>query len=151
MVKFRCKYTQVLNIYRFWCPNWRLIDRGVEAKFAKCKQMLIVYTLRSSRPSFRDDAITYVQLKLGCKLRTVKCKICLEHMVHSKLHGCTLVIDQEDDVILSVQRHDCVASKGGCKHATAFLMWIHRWSEELSCTSEEWYWKNRNYSVSVVA
>ncbi|KAL4718156.1 hypothetical protein ACJJTC_003371 [Scirpophaga incertulas] len=30
----------------------------------------------------------------------------------------------------------CPASLGGCKHAVAFLMWVHRRSEEPSCTSK---------------
>ncbi|GBP82750.1 hypothetical protein EVAR_76829_1 [Eumeta japonica] len=51
---------------------------------------------------------------------TVKCKICPEHKVHAKLYGCTLVVDEENEVVLSVQCEDCVASQGGCKHAIAF-------------------------------
>lgn len=46
-----------------------------------------------------------------------------------------------NNIILSVQCQDCVASQGGCKHAIAFLMWVHRRSEEPSCTSVECYWK----------
>ncbi|KAF9801729.1 hypothetical protein SFRURICE_014883 [Spodoptera frugiperda] len=88
-----------------------------------------------------DDAVSYVQLKRENKFCTVKCKICPEHKVHAKLYGCTLVVDEEDDIILSVQCQDCVASQSGCKHAIAFLMWVHRRSEEPSCTSVECYWK----------
>ncbi|KAF9816534.1 hypothetical protein SFRURICE_010693 [Spodoptera frugiperda] len=80
----------------------------------------------SSRASYGDDAVSYVQLKRENKFCTVKCKICPEHKVHAKLYGCTLVVDEEDDIILSVQCQDCVASQGGCKHAIAFLMWVHR-------------------------
>lgn len=47
---------------------------------------------------------------------------------------------------MSVQCHDCVASQGGCKHAIAFLMWVHRRSEEPSCTSLECYWKKSKLS-----
>ncbi|KAF9808768.1 hypothetical protein SFRURICE_016285 [Spodoptera frugiperda] len=61
-----------------------------------------------------DDAVSYVQLKRENKFCTVKCKICPEHKVHAKLYGCTLVVDEEDDIILSVQCQDCVASQGGC-------------------------------------
>ncbi|GBP88368.1 hypothetical protein EVAR_52673_1 [Eumeta japonica] len=46
----------------------------------------------------------------------------------------------------SVQCEDCVASQGGCKHAIAFLMWLHRRSEEPSCTSVECYWKKSKLS-----
>ncbi|GBP20199.1 hypothetical protein EVAR_82072_1 [Eumeta japonica] len=69
--------------------------------------------LRSSRASYGDDAISYVQLKRDAHLCTVKCKMCPEHKVHAKLYGCTLIIDEEDDVIVSVVCEDCVASRGG--------------------------------------
>lgn len=35
---------------------------------------------------------------------------------------------------------------GGCKHAIAFLVWVHRRSEEPSCTSVECYWKKSKLS-----
>ncbi|KAF5285460.1 hypothetical protein FQA39_LY16634 [Lamprigera yunnana] len=87
---------------------------------------------RSSRPSYGDDAISYVQLKREGKICTVKCKICPEHKVHAKLYGVTLTVD-EDEKVTSVQCHDCVAVQGGYKHAIALLTWIHRRSEEPSC------------------
>lgn len=87
-----------------------------------------------------------MQLKRDDKLCTVKCKICPEHKVHAKLYGCTLIVDEEEDIIISIQCHDCVASKGGCKHAIAFLMWVHRRSEEPSCTAVECYWKKSKLS-----
>lgn len=87
-----------------------------------------------------------MQLKRDGKLCIIKCKICPEHKVHAKLYRCTLVVDEEDDIVLSVQCEDCVASQGGCKHAIAFLMWVHRRSEEPSCTSVECYWKKSKLS-----
>ncbi|GBP66328.1 Mariner Mos1 transposase [Eumeta japonica] len=66
---------------------------------------------KSSRASYGDDAISYVQLKRDAHLCTVKCKMCPEHKVHAKLYGCTLIIDEEDDVIVSVVCEDCVASR----------------------------------------
>lgn len=52
-----------------------------------------------------------------------------------------MVIDEKESVVKSVQCHDCPASLGGCKHSVAFLMWVHRRSEEPACTSTECYWK----------
>ncbi|KAL4718530.1 hypothetical protein ACJJTC_018273, partial [Scirpophaga incertulas] len=101
---------------------------------------------RSSRACYGDDAISYVQVKRDGKFCTVKCKICPEHKVHAKLYRCTLVLNEEDEVIESVQCEDCLASQGGCKHAIAFLMWVHRRSEEPSCTSIECYWKKSKLS-----
>ncbi|GBP06718.1 hypothetical protein EVAR_92661_1 [Eumeta japonica] len=108
--------------------------------------LLILHAGKSSRASYGDDAISYVQLKRDAHLCTVKCKMCPEHKVHAKLYGCTLIIDEEDDVIVSVVCEDCVASRGGCKHAIAFLFWVHRRSEEPSCTSTECYWKKSKLS-----
>lgn len=72
--------------------------------------------------------------------------MCPEHKVHAKLYGCTLIVDEEDDLIVSVECDDCVASRGGCKHAIAFLFWVHRRSEEPPCTSTECYWKKSKLS-----
>ncbi|KAF5306120.1 hypothetical protein FQA39_LY09098 [Lamprigera yunnana] len=96
--------------------------------------------VRSSRPSYGDDAISYVQLKREGKICTVKCKICPEHKVHAKLYGVTLTVDEEQKKVTSVQSIDCVAAQGGCKHAIVLLMWIHRRSEEPSCTEVQCYW-----------
>ncbi|XP_046971061.1 uncharacterized protein LOC124538103 [Vanessa cardui] len=73
----------------------------------------------SSRDSYGDDAVSYVQVKRE---------------------------DEEEENVLSVRCEDCVASQGGCKHAIAFLMWIHRRSEEPSCTSIECYRKKSKLS-----
>ncbi|XP_023951326.2 uncharacterized protein LOC112055440 [Bicyclus anynana] len=105
-----------------------------------------IKTSMSSRPSYGDDAVSYVQLKRDGKMCTVKCKICPEHKVHAKLYAVTLVIDEEEEVVVSVQCHDCIASQGGCKHSIAFLMWIHRRSEEPACTSVTCYWKKSKLS-----
>lgn len=53
-------------------------------------------------------------------------------------------MDEQEEVVISVKCHDCPASAGGCKHAVAFLMWLHRRSEDPSCTSVECYWKKSN-------
>lgn len=76
----------------------------------------------------------------------MKYKICPEHKVHAKLYGVTLVVDEVNEAVISVQCQDCVASQGGCKHAIAFLMWVHRRSEEPSATSTECYWMKSKLS-----
>ncbi|KAF5304515.1 hypothetical protein FQA39_LY09566 [Lamprigera yunnana] len=85
-----------------------------------------VKTSLSSRPSYGDDAISYVQLKREGKICTVKCKICPEHEDHAKLYGVTLSVDEDEEKVTSVQCHDYVAAQGDCKHVIALLMWIHR-------------------------
>lgn len=74
----------------------------------------------------------------------MKCTVCPEHKVRSKPYAATLVVDEQEEVVTSVKCHDCPASEGGCKHGVAFLMWLHRRSEEPSCTSIECYWKKSN-------
>ncbi|GBP79461.1 hypothetical protein EVAR_48925_1 [Eumeta japonica] len=51
----------------------------------------------SSRPSYGDDAISYVQLKREGNICTVKCKICPEHKVHAKLYAVTLIVDEDEE------------------------------------------------------
>lgn len=80
-------------------------------------------------------------MKRDTTLCTVKCKICPEHKVRRPSYSVSLVVEEKEGVVLSVQCHDCPASQGGCKHAVAFLMWVHRRSEEPPCTSIECYWK----------
>ncbi|XP_074102107.1 uncharacterized protein LOC141529470 [Cotesia typhae] len=72
----------------------------------------------SGRKSYGDAAIEYVQIKLQGPECTLKCLIFPEHRCH-----------------------DCAASSGGCKHSIAFLMWLHRRSEEPSPTVVECYWR----------
>ncbi|KAJ0172475.1 hypothetical protein K1T71_011614 [Dendrolimus kikuchii] len=54
---------------------------------------------------------------------------------NSKSYAATMVVDEKESKIVSVQYHDYDAYQGGCKHAVALLMWFHRRSEEPSCTS----------------
>ncbi|GBP37582.1 hypothetical protein EVAR_34618_1 [Eumeta japonica] len=82
--------------------------------------------IRSLRPSYGDDAVSYVQLKHDEKICTVKGKIFPEYKVHVKLYAVTLITDEEEEFVVSVEYHGCVASKGGCKHTVAFLMWTDR-------------------------
>ena len=73
--------------------------------------------------------------------------MCPVHNVHSKFYGCTLVVNEENEIVLSVQCQDCITSEGGCEHAIAFLMWVHRRSEEPPCTSMECYWEKSKLSI----
>ncbi|XP_022828364.1 uncharacterized protein LOC111357789 [Spodoptera litura] len=105
-----------------------------------------VKTLISGRESYGDDAIGYVQLRREQSTCIVKCTVCPEHRVRCKAYAATLVVNEEEEVVTSVKCHDCPASEGGCKHAVAFLMWLHRRSEEPPCTSIECYWRKSNLS-----
>ncbi|KAK4875831.1 hypothetical protein RN001_012253 [Aquatica leii] len=106
---------------------------------------------KSARESYGDDAIGYVQVKRTGDTCTVKCRITPEHRVRSKPYHCSLECDEKEREIMSVLCEDCAASKGGCKHAVAFLMWLHRRSEEPSTTSIKCYWKKSKLAGNTVS
>ncbi|CAH0717717.1 unnamed protein product, partial [Brenthis ino] len=105
-----------------------------------------VKTSLSARQSYGDDAIGYVQLRRDSDLCTIKCRVCPEHKVRSKSYSATMIVDEKGGKIVSVECHDCAASTGGCKHSVAFLMWVHRRSEEPSSTDIQCYWKKSKLS-----
>ncbi|GBP61533.1 hypothetical protein EVAR_44004_1 [Eumeta japonica] len=84
----------LLMLGEFWHQTKTFVQQNLEMSKLPCPQ----------RPSYGDDAVSYVQLKR-------EGDICIE------------------EAVKSIECHDCVASQGGCKHAIAFLMWIHRRSE----------------------
>ncbi|XP_046735004.1 uncharacterized protein LOC124404715 [Diprion similis] len=98
------------------------------------------------RESYGDKAIGYVQLKREGNICTVKRRVCPEHKVRSKAYVATITINEKDNEIQNVQCHDCAAATGGCKHALAFLMWLHRRSEDPAPTEVECYWKKSRLS-----
>ncbi|KAL4704353.1 hypothetical protein ACJJTC_010738 [Scirpophaga incertulas] len=102
-----------------------------------------VKTLLSSRESYGDDAVGYVQLKRDSSSHecTIMCGVCPEHKVRTKPYTVTVVVDEKNGVVVSARCQDCAASVDGCKHAVAVLMWLHRRNEEPSCTQVECYWK----------
>lgn len=77
---------------------------------------------------------------------TVKARITPEHKVRKTPYKVTLIFSEKDSVIQSVQCQDCAASAGGCKHAIAFLSWVHRRSEEPATTSIKCYWSKSKLS-----
>ncbi|GBP82900.1 hypothetical protein EVAR_66576_1 [Eumeta japonica] len=58
-----------------------------------------VKTSVSSRQSYGDDAIGYVQLKRDQTLCTVKCRMCLEHKVRQTSYSVSMVIDEKEGVV----------------------------------------------------
>lgn len=76
----------------------------------------------------------------------MKCRITPEHRVRSKPYHCALKCNEKDKEVLCIECEDCAASKGGCKHSIAFLMWLHRRSEEPATTAVKCYWKKSTLS-----
>lgn len=58
-----------------------------------------------------------------------------------KPYSVKAIINEETEMVEEVRCLDCAAAAGGCKHAMAFLMWLHRRSEEPAPTTIVCYWK----------
>ncbi|XP_024891954.1 uncharacterized protein LOC112468648, partial [Temnothorax curvispinosus] len=101
---------------------------------------------RSERVNYGDSAVGYVQLKRDGNICNVQEKVCLEHLVNSKAYVVKMLVDESDEKVIEIQCQDCAASEGGCKHAIAFLMWVHRRSEEPEPTAIVCYWKKPRLS-----
>ncbi|KAL3287730.1 hypothetical protein HHI36_002194 [Cryptolaemus montrouzieri] len=103
----------------------------------------------SARDNFGDDTVGYVQMKRTGNTYTVKCRITPEHRVRTKPYHCSLVCDENEEEILNLTCVDCATSKGGCKHAVALLIRLHRRSEEPLAASAMCE-KNRSSPVSAL-
>lgn len=70
------------------------------------------FKYRACRETYGDSAIGYVCLKRESSKCTVKARICPEHRVRSKSYSVTLIVDEEEEKVFSVECHDCAASLG---------------------------------------
>ncbi|XP_046404834.1 uncharacterized protein LOC124170180 [Ischnura elegans] len=95
----------------------------------------------NTRESYGDNAIGYAQIRRDNYICSMKARICPEHKINESGYRVILDVDEKADIIINVNCEDCPAAKGGCKHALAFLMWVHRRSEEPSPTDIACYWK----------
>ncbi|KAJ8928333.1 hypothetical protein NQ314_019117 [Rhamnusium bicolor] len=96
--------------------------------------------ISSGRESYGDSAIGYVQVKRQNDACIVRGRVCPEHRVRVKPYSVICTVDEKENKIEEIRCLDCVASAGGCKHSIAFLMWLHRRSEEAAPTSVSCYW-----------
>lgn len=102
---------------------------------------LTPFNSRSARQNYGDNAIGYVQVyrEKTTSLCYLKAKITPEHRINNKNYNVSYEINESEKEVIKVICDDCVASQGGCKHAVAFLMWLHRRSEEPSPTETVCY------------
>ncbi|XP_046629068.1 uncharacterized protein LOC124309448 [Neodiprion virginianus] len=96
---------------------------------------------RAEREDYGDAAVGYVELRREGQCCAVRGRVCPEHRVNSKAYAVSIMVDEENESIKSVTCEDCAASAGGCKHAIAVLMWVHRRSEETEPTATVCFWK----------
>ncbi|KAL4702604.1 hypothetical protein ACJJTC_016080 [Scirpophaga incertulas] len=95
---------------------------------------------KSGRDSYGDNAVGYVQVKTENGICTVMARITPEHRVRATAYRCTFVCNEISNKIESVECEGCAASRGGCKHTMALVMWLHRRSEQPACTEIACYW-----------
>ncbi|CAH1110042.1 unnamed protein product [Psylliodes chrysocephalus] len=127
--------------------NLPVVDSFMLMEFIKFNDCFIQNEIRglkaewSMRGSYIESAVGYVQLKREENKCTVTSEICPEHRVRTKNYKIIMIVDEEREVVDTVKCFDCSAAEGGCKHALAFLMWVHKKSTQPSPTSIECYWK----------
>ena len=94
---------------------------------------------RSTRESYGDQAIGYVQVQRKDNICTVLARCTPEHKNNAVSYELKVEVDEENEEILS-GTCVCSATNGGCKHIIAFTSWLHRRTEEKSVTQVESYW-----------
>ncbi|CAG9771388.1 unnamed protein product [Ceutorhynchus assimilis] len=104
---------------------------------------------RSAADTYGDNAIAFVQLKRDDGVCTVKGRITPEHKIRNTAYRVQAIIDETTEEDQICECLDCPASEGGCKHGVAFLLWLHRRTEEPSVTSTQCYWKKSNLAKAV--
>ncbi|GBP22832.1 hypothetical protein EVAR_17186_1 [Eumeta japonica] len=75
-----------------------------------------VKTSVSSRQSYGDDAIGYVQLKRDHTLCTVKCRMCPEHKVRLTSYSVSMVIDEKEGVVNLTSDTVAGSRRANCSH-----------------------------------
>ncbi|XP_030747767.1 uncharacterized protein LOC115876204 [Sitophilus oryzae] len=132
--------------------NLPLVDSLMVAEFFSQNELFTsaeqrgVKAKRAQRESYGNSAVGYVELKQDNNICTIKCKISPEHRVRSKDYTVIMEVNEDSEKILKAECQDCAASEGRCKHAIAFIMWVHRRSEEPSPTDVVSYWKKPKLS-----
>ncbi|CAG5022579.1 unnamed protein product [Parnassius apollo] len=72
--------------------------------------------LMSSRDSYVDTAIGYVEVKREGSKCVLKAKVTPEHRIRTKIYTVSITINEDSEVIGNLICDDCAASAGGCKH-----------------------------------
>lgn len=72
----------------------------------------LLIVCRSTRESYGDSAIGYVELLRQGNICLVKGQICLEHRVRQNNYKVSLTVDEEEEKIVDVNCDDCAASLG---------------------------------------
>ncbi|XP_063372526.1 uncharacterized protein LOC134660677 [Cydia amplana] len=102
--------------------------------------------LSSSRESYVDTAIGYVEIKRTGNLCDVRAKVVPEQRVTSKYYVVMVHLDEANESIIDTSC-DCAAGAGflgGCKHTVVILHWLQKRSDEPSPTSVQCYWTKPN-------
>nr|XP_018909260.1 PREDICTED: uncharacterized protein LOC109038608 [Bemisia tabaci] len=99
-----------------------------------------VKEIRSSRASYGDHAVCYVQVKREGLKVCLKGEVTPEHRVRNKGYPVMMELDEGLMKITKAACSGCAASSVICKHVFAFVAWVNRRSETPSVTSVDCYW-----------
>ncbi|KYN02978.1 hypothetical protein ALC62_06183 [Cyphomyrmex costatus] len=87
---------------------------------------------QSSRETYGDNAVGYVRLIRNNNQCIIKADICPEHKVRQKLYSVTIIVNEEDESVQSIECHECAASSVGSRHnfilksRKLFMLSIHQ-------------------------
>ncbi|XP_061706708.1 uncharacterized protein LOC133517409 [Cydia pomonella] len=95
--------------------------------------------LSSSRESYVETAIGYVETKRTGNLCDVRAKVVPEQRITSKYYVVMVHLEEANESIIDTSC-DCAAGAGGCKHTVVVLHWLQKRSAEPSPTSIQCYW-----------
>ncbi|XP_028982529.1 uncharacterized protein LOC114841636 [Diachasma alloeum] len=127
--------------------DYEMLEDFMRLSLCKSVETRGVKASRATRANYGDEAVGWAQIhRTDDGICTVKAKMCHEHKIRDKGYAVSVIIDENNLKILEAKCHDCAASKGGCKHANAFVTWLHRRSEEESPTEVECYWRKSRLS-----
>ncbi|CAG4938741.1 unnamed protein product [Parnassius apollo] len=110
-------------------------------------EIRVAKTPMSSRDSYVDTAIDYVEVKREEIKCVLKAKVTTDHRIRTKMYS----INEDSVVIENLICDVCAASAGGCKQGICFAHWIIKRTEEPSVTtSVSCYCKKPRVSEAII-
>lgn len=74
--------------------------------------IIFIYSLRSARESYGDNAVGYVELKREGPICTVQGKVCPEHRIGKQGYLVICIVNEDASEITHLGCEDCAASSG---------------------------------------
>ncbi|KAJ8707516.1 hypothetical protein PYW08_010768 [Mythimna loreyi] len=118
--------------------NLPRVDCFMAARYLATMNKNIPDRKSSPEDCYGDDSIGYVQLHRNEGLCTLKARVNVRPEAHVNV---TVIINEIDEELTHIECHDCEAPQNECLHGAAFLLWLHRRSEEPDFPYRESYWR----------